>query len=479
MKNIKDIQITEAFLFVLNWLKQTTKKQRIIFFVTCLLLVIAYLIGMNLWDKHKILKQVQNIVEEISKVQQNAFSKNKKYEKNIFANRSLARLLNISLDMDMEEFSSRSRRRSPIIERINEDTDYSVAYTGDFTIENNADEGCVVLRYRKNPLQRTIFYASFKDGKIYCRGKKCFKDTENDTVDLCYKDGFCFPRKQKQTTKRTCGNGQGQQTRECTPSCDGGICEDWGECVCKKGFEWDGTTCKQSQTEKDCTQDQCFNGIYCEDKEPVTKNIDKGSCVRRASCQKNKGWLYSSWDCSCEENFCSLKETCVPHPGDKDKLVFSDKNESCDKISYTCENGKGWQAKAKKCVCNKPGIFWNKQEGNAQCSQCTKKPVHAIFTTSGKTKDDCKWKCEDGYQNRKNDCVKPDGQYLCARTDISTCTDYFSKSRKMKVDAKKTNEGQPCFVEDKDNVLFYNKKPASCQICQCVVNTAGSKANYK
>ncbi len=481
MKDFKNIQIKEIFLTALNWLKQTTKKQRIIFFVACASLVTVYSIGSNLWEKHKILKQAQNIVREISKVQQDVFSKNQKYEQNIFENDSLANSLRVSLNMPTAKSSSKSSRRnkriSSIVEDDNNDIDYSVAYTGDFVIENNADEGCVVLRYKRNTPQKTIFYASFEEGKAYCRGKECINDTENDEANLCYNDGLCFLKKQKQNTNRSCGDGHGQQTRECTPSCEGGTCKDWGECVCKKGFEWDGTTCKQSQTEKDCTKDQCFNGVYCEDKEPLTKTIQQGSCERRATCQKNKGWLYSSWECSCEENFCSLKETCVPRPEDKDKLVFSDKNESCDKISYTCENGKGWQAKAKKCVCNKPGIFWDKQEGNAQCSQCTKKPVHAIFTSAGKGKDDCKWKCEDGYQNRNNDCVKPDGQYLCARTDLSICTDYFSKSRKMKVDAKKTNEGQPCFAEDKDNILFYNKKPASCQICQCIANSDNSKAN--
>ena len=473
MKNLSEIKIEDLLSVLRDKYNRITKKQKIIFCAVVILSLTVWGVSKSLWEKYSTLKRAKEIVAEISKTQQNIFKSDKKYKKDIFKDQSLVNSLGISFkssEDDMFTSSTRRRTKRPLI-LDTEDIDYNIGQSGDFYIENDAENGCVVLRYKKNTSKRTVYYAAFDSQELYCRGKECFRDTKNNTVNLCFDSGGCFQQKQTQTTERSCGNGKGTQTRECTPSCEGGSCKDWGECVCKKGFEWDGTTCKQSQTEKDCTANQCFNGIYCEDKELLTKNIKNGSCERHSVCQKNKGWLYTSWDCSCKENYCSLKEECLPYPGNKDKLNLSDKNNVCFDVSYQCQNnGKGWQAKAKKCECNAPGVFWNVKEGNAECSQCTKKPDNAIFTTSGKNQDACEWKCQDGFINRKNNCVKPNGQYLCARTDISTCTDYFSKSRKMKIDAKTTNEGQPCFVEDKDNILFYNKKPASCQICQCVAN---------
>lgn len=472
MKNLADIKIQDAFFALVDWFSKTTKKQRIMLGIVVLLLIIAYFVGKNFWERRTILKQAQRIVAQISRTQREFFEKDKAYKADIFADQMLAGSLGIGYNNfdESEGFSMAGRGDGMGLRQDERNTDYTVGQSGDFYIENDAENGCVVLKYKRNTPQKTIYYASFDQGKTYCQGTKCLKETKNNTVNLCYENGGCFPQKQKQITERVCGDGNGKQTRECVPSCEEGSCKNWSECICKKGFEWDGNTCKQSQTEKDCREDQCFNGIYCEDKDNLTKNIKHGSCTRRSLCQKNRGWLYTDWECSCEGNFCSLKEECITRPQDKDKLDLPEQGNVCFGISYQCENGKGWQAKAKQCDCNAIGTFWDTKEGNAQCSECTKKPVDAVFTSAGKNQDTCTWKCKEGYYYRNNSCLKPNGQYLCADTDLSTCTDYFSKSRKMKIDAKNTNEGQPCFVEDKDNTLYYNKKSSSCQICECVVN---------
>ncbi len=468
------INIKEKVLSLYN---RTTKTQRIVFPLLVLLLISAYLYGKEIWDKYSVSKQAKNIITTISKSEKDFYTANGEYNKDIFRQSKLVKELNIKTESEVENNIQFSRRRFG--KNINNDqTSYDTGYSGDFYIETDASNACVVLKYKKNTSDKTTFYASFEDENIFCQGKKCFKQSSSNNEKLCYSDGGCFVPKQTQQTQQKCGNGRGTQTRECVPNCEGGSCKPWNECVCEKGFEWDGETCKQLQTEKDCTQDQCFTGIYCEDREPVTKNITNGSCERIASCQKNKGWEYTPWQCSCNsKDFCPSSEACVAYPGNKEKLVLPNQEGFCTKVSYICDKDQGWVAHANKCVCDKVGTFWNRKKGEAKCSDCTNKPEHAIFTSSGNDKGACSWKCENGYQEKKGKCVKPNGQYLCVRTDLQICTDDFSKKRKLQKDAKKTNEGQSCFVEEKDNVLFYNQKERTCQICQCVDLANGKISN--
>lgn len=480
MRNLDEINVLEIFDYIKELYGKTTKKQRIIFVVVIVLLIFGYLFGKNIWERYSILKQAENIVTEISKSENDFLEKDGKYKKDIFTDQRLIRVLSISSyrtddSLGASSFSS-SRRRNNMSEG-DFDEEPNLAQSGDFYIEVDAENACLVLKYKRNTLDKTIYYASFTDPKILCQGKKCFKQAKNENEDLCYANSSCFPARLTFPEEQSCGDNKGLQTRKCHPSCNGGACEEWSECVCKKGFEWDGKTCKQSQTEEDCTEDQCFNGIYCEDREVLTKNIENGSCQRVASCQKNVGWIYASWNCSCNsDSFCSLKETCVARPSDQAKIDLPDEEGNCEKVYYTCKEGEGWVQKANNCNCDKPGFFWDMVNKETKCSPCTKKPEGAMFISSGKYKDNCDWKCEEGYQERKGVCVKPDGQYLCARMELQICTDDFSKNRKIQKDAKKTNEKQPCFLEDKDNILFYNQKEKSCILCQCF-DLNNTKAN--
>ncbi len=470
MKNISKEQIKETFYKLVDYVRKTTKRQRIVFCVLILIISVAYLYGKELWNKHTISNQAQEIIHEIVKSEKSYFENNGKYTKDIFLDTGLKKVLHVNLNSGRNRNNSKdAARRNRHNNSSKEPKSYDSGYSGDFYIEVDGDNACLVLKYKRDTSDKTIFYASFEDETIFCQGKKCFKESTGHDEKLCYVDGVCFPYKQSQTTEQQCGDGKGTQTRECVPTCEGGTCKPWSECVCQKGFGWDGNTCKQLQTEKDCTDQQCFNGVYCEDLEPTTKNIDNGSCTRLASCQKNKGWNYMTWKCSCDnKNFCPTEGSCVPAPENKEQIVLPDEEGSCSGIHYVCNNKTGWIELANNCVCNKVGTFWDRKKGEAKCSECTNKPAGAVYTSSGKNGNDCSWECEDGYQKNKDKCVKPTGQYLCVYTDLQICTDDFSKKRKIQKDAKKTNEGQPCFVEDKDNILFYNQKNRTCQICQCV-----------
>lgn len=481
MRNLDDISIQEAVDYIKGFYKKTTKKQRIIFAAIVLLSVSGYLLGKYVWDKYNVLKQAKHIITEISKTENSFLEKNGSYKKDIFTDTRLSNALSVTRGINNNSdfnssFSKQQRRRSGVTLNDMEE-DPNVAQSGDFYIEVDAENACVVLKYKKNTSDKTIYYASFTNPKVLCQGKKCFKQSENENEELCYKNSTCFAAKLTLQEEQKCGDDNGTQTRKCQPSCNGGSCEKWGDCVCKKGFEWDGKTCKQSQTEKDCTEDQCFNGIYCEDRDILTKSIENGSCQRVASCQKNVGWIYASWNCSCNnEDFCSLRETCIARPENKAKIDLPNEEGTCEKIYYTCKDGEGWIEKANNCNCDKTGFFWDIVSKETKCSPCTKKPEGAVFISSGKYKDECSWKCEEGYQERKGVCVKPNGQYLCAKMELQICTDDFSKKRKIQKDAKKTNEKQPCFLEDKDNILFYNQKEKSCVLCQCF-DLNNTKAN--
>lgn len=471
MKSIADINVQEALVYIKDLFKKTTKTQRIIFAVVVLFLFTGYFLGKDLWQKYSMLGQAKKIVAKISQSEQDFLNTEKQYKKDIFSDEKLVRELQVTVgynDMDSMEdplFMNRRRRRNK-----NSNQDLNVGQSGDFFIDVDAENGCLVLKHERNSINQTTFYASFTNGKVLCQGKKCFKQSKNGEENLCYVDGSCFAPRLKAETKRLCGDGRGSQTRVCQPSCEGaGICTEWSPCQCERGFEWDGKTCKQLQTEKDCTKDQCFTGVYCEDMEPLTKDVDNGSCKRLSSCQKNRGWSYTSWECSCNgDDFCSLKEECVKKPENKDNIDLPDNEGVCTNIYYTCEEGKGWIQKAKNCTCYAPGTFWDRQKGETKCSPCTKKQEGIVFTSAGTDKDDCPWKCRIGYYDRNGNCLKPNGQYLCAQTDLQICTDDFSKKRKIEKNATKTNERQSCFVEDKDNILFYNQKEKTCQICQCV-----------
>ena len=479
MRNLDEIDVQEILDYIQKIYCKTTKKQRILFVVIVLLSVSGYFYGKNICEIYSILKQAKNIISEISKSENNYLKQNGKYKQDIFTDSRLANLIKIGSGND-ESFdygsSNRSRRRRSDFNTNNDEEDANIAQSGNFYIEVDAENACMMLKYKRNTSDKTIYYASFKDPKVLCKGKKCLKQAKNEGESLCYANSSCFPSKLILENKQACGDGHGVKTRTCEPSCRGGVCGEWSECLCKKGFEWDGKTCKQSQTEKDCTDEQCFNGIYCEDKEILSKNIENGTCQRFAECKKNKGWQYTSWNCSCnDKNFCASKETCVAYPVNKTQITLPNGEGLCTGIYYECKDGEGWVEKAKNCECNKTGFFWDIEKKETKCSSCTKKPEGAIFTSSGQNKDDCAWKCEEGYKNRNGVCAKPDGQYLCARMDLQICTDDFSRKRKIQKDAKRTNEKQPCFVEDKDNILFYNQKEKSCILCQCLDLISKSK----
>ena len=467
MENKTDMNIANMFLRLREIFDKTTKKQVISFVVITVLLIVTVFVGKNFWKKYKIVKQAENLVSKISQSERDFFKINGRYREDIFRDRKLAKEISITASPDSSSGQEKSRRKKLTSSGGSRHDSYDMGYSGDFYIQINAENACLILKYKKNTYEKTTFYAAFDKDKVFCQGTNCLKESSNTNDELCYTDGDCFAAKQTLETQRVCGDGNGTQKRECSPSCEGGKCSDWQECVCKKGFEWDGKTCKQMQTEKDCTQDQCFNGVYCEDREPIIKSINDGSCKRIASCQKS-GWNYSPWNCSCNnDDLCSLNEQCVPYPGNKDKISLPDGKGSCTNVYYTCKKGLGWIAKAGNCVCGKIGTFWDAQKSEAKCSDCTKKPAGATFTSVGGNKDECAWKCSEGFQNRRGTCVKPNGQYLCVMTGSQTCTDDFSKNRKIRID-EPTNEGLPCFTEDQEHILFYDKKNQRCQICQCV-----------
>lgn len=471
MRSLSDIDVNEVFVYLKNLYDKTTKRQRILFLVIVISLISGYFYGKNWWERYQITKQAKNIITKIVKSEKDFFAANGKYATNIFKDKQLANNLGISSGYSGEDTyfnqddNMRGWRNSSTFN--SEEESSGAVYSGDFYIEVDPENTCLVLKYKKNTLDKTIFYASFEKEKVLCQGKKCLKES-TDNESLCYLNGGCFISKQTKETERLCGGGKGSQTRECSPSCEGGTCGEWSACVCEKGFGWDGKTCKQLQTEADCSEEQCFNGIYCEDKEILTKNIENGSCQRFASCQKNSGWKYSSWKCSCNnETFCPSNEKCFPYPGNTDQIALPNQEGSCTDIHYTCEQNQGWVAQASNCVCDKIGTFWDSEKGEAKCSDCTKKPENAIYVSAGKDGDNCLWECPKEYQKRKGSCVKPNGQFLCVRTETQICTDEFSKKRKLKID-ERNNEGQSCFTEDNDNVLYFDKKTQACQICQCV-----------
>lgn len=475
MKSLADINVSDVFVYLKNLYNKTTKWQKIVFFLLAVLLTVGYIYGKNWWLKYNMEKNAQNIINKIVKSEKDFFQANGSYKKDLFKDNDLVRELDITSSSRSGNYDIDNRRNSRYrrgLSRLEEES-FDTGYSGDFRINVDVENTCLVLTYQKDIQNKTIFYASFDDPQALCQGKKCFKQSNNTGEGLCYSNGNCFFASQLKETERPCGDGKGSQIRKCVTSCEGGTCEPWGPCVCKKGFEWDGKTCKQLQTEKDCTAEQCFNGTYCEDREPIEKEIENGSCKRYASCQKNTGWTYTSWECSCVNNdFCPLNESCSPYPGDKKNITLPNNEGSCTNIYYTCSKNIGWQEKARNCVCEKIGTFWNSQTGLSKCSDCTNKPVGAIYTSAAKDQNNCLWECTSEYQKRHGTCLKPDGQFLCVRTELEICTDEFSKKRKLKED-EKTNEGQLCYVEDKENVLFYNKKDKVCRICQCVNLTSG------
>ncbi len=477
MKNIAQMNVKDFFILLVQTFKKMSVKQRIILLVVVLLSVFGYIYGKGMWKKHTVFRQAQEIISKISQSQKDFLEKTGEYKKNLFAEEDIAASLNIYVytdvdtDMDFENSTMRMGRRS----RFNKsEADYNTGRSGDFYIELDNDNACIIMKYKNNSPEKTTFFASYAEGKAFCQGKMC-KHKKGGGDSLCYRDGVCFTPRLVEKTQRYCGNGRGLQTRKCTPSCNGGDCESWGECVCQKGFKWNGKTCVQSQTEKDCTEQECFNGIYCEEKGPLVKNIENGICKRYSSCLKQKGWIYTDWNCSCDDdNLCASQTTCIIRPENQNEMELPNQQGNCKEVSYVCENGHGWKALAKECICAKIGTFWDEQLKEAKCSNCTKKPINASFTSSAQGKDACSWECNEGYSERNGDCLKPNGQYLCVGMDLQICTDDFSKDRKLKKDTK-TNEGQLCFVEDKDNILFYNKKEKSCQLCQCFALESGNK----
>lgn len=468
MKNFAEMKVSDAWNIVFPTIKKIKKTYIIIFVIFITISYVVYAFISDYKEKKEIANEAQNIATEISNNQKEFFAENKKYDKEYFEHYGQDDDLGFD-NMNYEKrhsISSRYQRGRLMDDGENNVNDASASQIGNFYVEIDANNACMVLKYKRNTAQKTIFYASFEDGKPLCTGKKCLhKNIESDT-SICYRDSECFQPMLKEKTTKTCGNNHGTQTRECTPSCTGGNCGEWSECACQKGYGWNGTTCTQLQTERDCTPEQCFNGISCEDKEPLKKEIEKGKCTRTATCQ-SKGWKYTEWKCSCQdENFCALKEECIAKPEKQKSMKLTNEKDSCSDIYYICQQGLGWQAYAEKCSCNDIGTFWNKKVGKANCSSCTKKPNNAYFISAGTDEDNCKWECNKDFENRNGNCVKPNGQFVCARMNPQICTDDFSKDRKLKKDTD-TNEGQPCFSEDNENILFYTAKTQVCILCQC------------
>ena len=475
MKNFAKIDMKDILPALLRILKNITKKQIIIFLILSVVLYAGYFYANKFLEKRGIEKKAQELVTRISQEQRDFFAKHNEYNQDFFENKNWS-FPEDKNSLSGDDFSEGFRKNAREIgSKKKQFDDYSSSQIGDFYVEIDAENACMVLKYKRNTSHRTNFYASFEEGKVFCSGKKCLREKKDLEGKVCYKSGTCFLPSMTQETTKVCGNGHGKQTRTCTPSCDSGFCSEWGECVCEEGYAWNGITCAQIQTAKDCTEDQCFNGILCQDKEILEKEIENGTCIRKAACEKNKGWQYSDWECSCsEEDLCSLKEICVKKPKAQKSLVLDDKAGNCQDIYYTCKEGHGWQMQAKKCTCDKVGSFWDSKQEKAFCSDCTNKPENSHFIGIGKDKDDCPWKCDEGYSERKGQCLKPNGQFLCVQMSNQICTDDFSKERKLKKDTK-PNEGQLCFIEDNENILFHAVKAQSCVLCQCVDLTLKDK----
>ncbi len=511
MKNLKEINIPDLLKRLQEVYKKIRKIHIILFFILLIASVVGFIYAKDAWKEYYVTKGAQEIITKVSQSQRETKKKTGKYTHDLFADKKLVSALKLSSkvssksnenskfgknntkykrrfamedeDEDMDNFPSRSSKtRSKSSSRNSGkssgkgSSDPNIGQSGDYYIEIDAENACMIVKYKRFTPEKTIFYAFFEDGKPYCQGENCKVETNNDEVDLCYLNGMCFAQNLIHETERECGDGHGIQKRKCTKSCNGGNCEGWGECVCNKGYGWDGKTCAQLQTEKDCSEEQCFNGVYCEDPENLEKEIEHGTCKRLKFCQVNKGWQYSSWDCSCDKTYyCPVKDECVIMPEPLKSIELSNQAGSCSNISYRCEKNKGWQNYAESCVCDNIGTFWDEKSKKATCSSCTKKPVNAEFTSNAIGTDSCSWKCKEGFELRKNDCTKPDGQYLCAKTDLQICTDDFSKSRKLKINTK-TNEGQLCYSDEKDHILFFDQKNKVCTLCQCV-NVDAKKNN--
>lgn len=94
----------------------------------------------------------------------------------------------------------------------------------------------------------------------------------------CNQNGTCYNKKQEQTIIQNCGRG-GTQTRACSPTCDGGSCQGWGQCT--------GPTCLDSEKPK--LSEPCGN---C------------GIRTRSAKCNSNTGnWDATAWG-SCTGQSC-------------------------------------------------------------------------------------------------------------------------------------------------------------------------------
>ena len=508
MKKFDKIDTQKIKAALINFKDKIRKVHIIVFTVIVIIGTIGFVYGQHVWKKYSVTKGANNIIAKISQSQKNIKKEKGAYTNNLFQDSKVVSQLRLSKKIDSQKSSrnkgngkgrnkgnskTRSKgnsggdtstkkrvyqerddnaRNSSSFRSSNktqgETTDINIGQSGDYYVEIDAENGCMIVKYRRFTTDKTTYYAFFEDGTSFCQGKNCIAETKNEDVDLCYVNGMCFPKKLIHETERSCGNDHGKQTRNCVKSCNGGTCGEWGECVCDKGYGWDGTTCKQLQTEKDCDLKECFNGVYCESPEVLEKEIENGTCTRKAACQTNKGWQYSDWDCECNGSYlCPVKDECVLMPQNVTFLDLPNEEGKCKNITHKCYKNQGWKKMANSCSCNKVGTYWNKKEGEAECSPCTQKPENAVFTSNAAFTDSCSWECLPGFDHRKNDCTKPDGQYLCATTSLQSCTDEFSKIRKMEVD-KKTNEGQPCYTDMKDNILFFDKKSQVCTICQCV-----------
>lgn len=349
----------------------------------------------------------------------------------------------------------------------------NTVFAGDYFLILNPKEDCLSIRYKTASKEETIFYVGYEENVIECTGKYCKKQAVPSS--FCYSQGLCFKKTLLSETERPCEGGNGKQTRKCTADCKGGKCEGWGDCVCDKGFKWNGKICEQEQTEKDCTQEQCYNGIYCEDMETLNKEISNGSCSRNSACTPQKGWQYSPWECTCQsEEYCAKEDSCQTRPQNANSYQMENNYGSCVDITYNCENGNGWVPFARTCNCTQIGTYWDSTLSKAVCSPCTNAPQNSTYTTAGGYTNDCKWKCQEGFKLHKNACEKPNRQYLCAsmkddsgRLSTTFCTDEFSKGRKIE-NSDTTFEGQLCFSDETEPILFYSKSKGTCKICQCI-----------
>ena len=492
MNILDNANIRKVRIALMRFKSKIKKIHIIILFVIVILAIAGWIYGKTTWKSYSVSKGAENIITKISQSQKETKNKTGEYTNNLFGDPRVVSALRLSSKIDSEKTSTpkkttsssssrRKKRHSSALKSLSidsklkteksEPTDFNIAQSGDYYVEVDAENGCMIVKYRRFTTDKTTFYAFFEDAKPFCQGRHCLHETKDGEGDLCYLDGTCFPRQLNYETERPCGDDHGKQTRTCLKDCNGGTCGEWSECVCNKGYGWDGTTCKQLQTEKDCNRQQCFNGVYCEDSEILEKEIENGTCRRKVACEPNKGWQYSPWECSCNKVYlCPVNGECTVMPQNISSLELPDGEGSCQNITHKCYKDQGWKQFASSCTCNKVGTFWDKKLGEAKCSPCTQKPENAVFTSNAQFEDTCSWECLPGFDHRNNDCTKPDGQYLCARTSLQSCTDEFSKIRKMETD-KKPNEGQLCYTDIQDNnILFYDKKYQTCTVCQCVVS---------